>query len=353
VKPSNLLLMADGTVKLLDLGLARFLQDQVGDASLTRAGSGMGTPDYCAPEQCRNAHSVDPRADVYSLGCTLYCLIAGRVLFPGSSLSEKMHAHETCEPTPLEELCPEVPGGLALVVRRMMAKRPQDRFVSMAEVAEALAPYVAGSSPSFQELRTTTTWDGCQLTTRGKRTGRPRSALVLAAGVVLGVLVAGGVVWLEARQGWFRDHELEVAQGDPTEGEEPKEEKKGPSKTARVAEDESGVLTVSQKPEGGGKYRSINEALKQVKRGQTIRVVDDGVYRESLALNLSSRYEGMTLEAVGGATRHRQPYDPRLPPAGDRRDPRQTRSHPGPRPGGLSRPRLGEAGDLDQSEGLL
>jgi hypothetical protein len=309
VKPSNLLLMADGTVKLLDLGLARFLQDQLGDASLTHTGAGMGTPDYCAPEQFRNAHSADPRADVYSLGCTLYHLIGGRVPFPGSSLSEKMKAHERQQPTPLEELCPEVPAGLALVVQRMMAKRPQDRFRSMAEVAEALAPYVAGSSASFQEMRTTVTWDGSQLTTALRRSGRRRSILVLVAGVVLGVLMAGGVAVLGARQGWFRGTETEVALGGSAEGEEPKDQKPGtepkkgpPKKTAPATEDEPGVLTVSRKPEGGGKYRSITAALKEVKPGQTIRVLDDAVYRESLALNVPARHEGMTLEAVGGAT---------------------------------------------------
>ena len=106
VKPSNLLLSADGRVRLLDLGLARFLQDQIGDGALTREGVGMGTPDYAAPEQFRDAHKADTRSDIYALGCTLYHLIAGHVPFPGWSLPEKVTAHETKEPTPLEELCP-------------------------------------------------------------------------------------------------------------------------------------------------------------------------------------------------------------------------------------------------------
>lgn len=129
-----------GIVKILDLGLARFLQDQLGDAPLTQEGVGIGTPDYMAPEQFRNALHADARTDIYGLGCTLYHLISGTVPFPGSSLAEKADAHARKEPMPLEERCPEVPAGLALVVSKMMAKHPRDRFRTAAEVVAALAP---------------------------------------------------------------------------------------------------------------------------------------------------------------------------------------------------------------------
>ncbi len=176
VKPSNLLLAAGGRVKLLDLGLARFLQDQVADPARTCEGAGLGTPDYAAPEQFRDAHAADARADVYALGCTLFHLLTGQVPFPGSSFSEKYEAHTHKAPPPVEELCPDVPGGLALIVQKMLAKRPADRFQTGAEVAEALAPFVAGSSASFLSIRATSEWEGGRLTVKDWRARRRQLA---------------------------------------------------------------------------------------------------------------------------------------------------------------------------------
>src|SRR5262245_38593390 len=301
VKPSNLLLSSNGRVKVLDLGLARFLQDQVTDPARTREGAGMGTPDYAAPEQFRDAHTADARADIYALGCTLFHLLTGQVPFPGSSFSEKYEAHAHKEPPPVEELCPDVPGGLALVVQKMLAKRPAGRFQTAAEVAEALAPFVAGSSASFQSIRNTSNWQAGQLTLRELR---PRRRLLrwAAAGAVLASLLLA--VGLAFGPRWFGGRQADEAE-PVAEHKEPgnTKDKDGGSRPEKepAAEGDPDVLTVSQKKEGGGKYRTIGEALGKVKRGQTIRVLDDGVYRESVALNVPARHEGVTLEAPRGA----------------------------------------------------
>jgi hypothetical protein len=301
VKPSNLLVGSDGRVKLLDLGLARFLQDQVGDATLTRENAGMGTPDYVAPEQFRDAHRADPRSDIYSLGCTLYQLIAGEVPFPGSSLSEKLQGHESRQPHPLEEFCPDVPGGLALLVGRMMAKRSADRFQSMEQVAEALHPYVAGASGSFTELRKTATWDGSRLSTMMATPRRRLSPVWLIAGATFAlVLVAGGV--LGGLAGWFSFGTRIAAQdtgaelGSPT-GAQAESQPNG--EVPGTASDPN-VLTVAQKP-GIGRFQTIAAALSAVRPGQTVRVVDNATYRESLRITNRTDMAGITLEATAGA----------------------------------------------------
>ena len=131
LKPSNLLATEDRRIKILDLGLARFMQDQLADGTITLEGVGLGTPDFMAPEQFSDARRADARSDIYSLGCTLFNLLAGRVPYPGSSLVEKRRCHESAEVPTIGELREDVPAGLDIVMRRMMAKRPEDRFASV------------------------------------------------------------------------------------------------------------------------------------------------------------------------------------------------------------------------------
>jgi serine/threonine-protein kinase len=131
---------ATGVVKILDWGLACLKPP--GERPAMRGTDGIvGTADYLAPEQARDAQAADIRSDIYGLGCTFYYLLTGEVPFPGTSLGHKLVQHQTAEPAAVELRNPAVPHGLAAVLQRMMAKRPQDRFQTPAAVALALAPY--------------------------------------------------------------------------------------------------------------------------------------------------------------------------------------------------------------------
>ncbi len=144
LKPGNLISTPDGTVKILDLGLARWHADELseGPTEQTQAGEGLGTPDYMAPEQIGQAATVDVRADLYALGATLFHLLTGRAPFGHlPSKFEKMKAHEIALPADVRTLRPDVPGELAALIARLMAKRPEDRPATPAEVADALAPF--------------------------------------------------------------------------------------------------------------------------------------------------------------------------------------------------------------------
>ncbi len=145
IKPSNLLRAdEDGVVKVLDFGLA-FAPQGVAD-ELTQIGSVLGTPDYLAPEQAMDIRQADARSDLYGLGCTLYFLLVGSPPFPGGTPLEKLVKHREIDPAPVEALRPGIPRGLGSVVRRLMAKRPEDRFPTAAAVAEALAPFRAAEA---------------------------------------------------------------------------------------------------------------------------------------------------------------------------------------------------------------
>lgn len=155
IKPSNIMLSRSGEVKLLDLGLARFFAEvaatDVNNASndsssspgeeMTVTGQAMGTADYMAPEQASDSRTVDIRADIYSLGCTLYKLLSGRAPFGGPEYRgtlDKMNAHVHETPPPIKQFVPELPDELVAIIDRMLAKNPADRFATPAEVAAAL-----------------------------------------------------------------------------------------------------------------------------------------------------------------------------------------------------------------------
>ena len=166
LKPANLMLATPpgappsndtlkSTVKILDMGLARTLSDEVipdpernDQLHLTSEGIVLGTPDYMAPEQARDARNADIRADIYSLGCVLYHLLDGRPPFPDTSIIAQMIRHATEQPKPLKEVNPAVPDGLQQIINWMLAKDPAQRYPTPERAAQALQMFLAAGAES-------------------------------------------------------------------------------------------------------------------------------------------------------------------------------------------------------------
>ena len=147
IKPSNLLLDKAGVVKLLDLGLARF-SDENADASLTNADQGavMGTADYLAPEQAIDSHAAGPPADLYGLGCTLYFLLTGHAPFTEGSVTQRILNHQNRMPPEIQQDRPDCPRALSDICWRMIQKKPQDRYPSAAAAGQALRDWLRGEA---------------------------------------------------------------------------------------------------------------------------------------------------------------------------------------------------------------
>jgi tRNA A-37 threonylcarbamoyl transferase component Bud32 len=233
VKPSNLIVSGLpgsgepalpghpwGLVKLLDLGLARIhhLGQTHSSGMLTQKGTLMGTADYMAPEQALDAHTVDVRADLYSLGCTLYFFLAGKPPFAGGTFVQKMERHQHEEALPIEGLVPGVPANVAGVVRRLLAKRPEDRFATPGDVFVALGGTAVSlpETPTLAEVGADSTIVGFSEVATYPALARHvpfaapapagawrmRLLMAVAAGLLLLIVVAGGiagVLWKRMR----------------------------------------------------------------------------------------------------------------------------------------------------------
>ncbi|MFO0803658.1 MAG: serine/threonine-protein kinase [Gemmataceae bacterium] len=146
IKPGNLIRDRFGSVKILDMGLARSFEDP--DHKLTEtldSGAVVGTADFISPEQALNAPNIDIRSDIYSLGATFYTLVAGKVPFEGNT-TQKLLNHQMRVAPKLTDADPTVPEKLSAIVAKMMAKKPGDRFQTPAEVIAALAPWLGNSA---------------------------------------------------------------------------------------------------------------------------------------------------------------------------------------------------------------
>jgi serine/threonine-protein kinase len=160
IKPANILVQkhglsgddSPGLVKVGDFGLARVAHPAAGDGPratiMTKDNMVMGTPDYLSPEQSRSLRKTDIRSDLYSLGCTFYFLLTGSVPYPGGSQLDKLIRHSTEKPRPISEFRADVPAAVSAIVEKLMARHPEQRYQTPAELAEALRPFaVSGPTP--------------------------------------------------------------------------------------------------------------------------------------------------------------------------------------------------------------
>ena len=149
VKPANLLVDQKGVVKILDLGLALFSDDDKASLTVEHKENVLGTADYLAPEQAVNSHNVDHKVDIYGLGCSLYFLLTGHPPFPDGTLAQRIAKHQTQMPEDIRKERPECPRDLADICVKMMQKRPEKRYANMREVAQALEGWLANHGYKF------------------------------------------------------------------------------------------------------------------------------------------------------------------------------------------------------------
>lgn len=247
IKPSNLMVAkrnstTDGSahVKILDLGLARALESAPtalkGAAELTATSQVMGTLDYMAPEQGGDAHQVDIRADIYSLGATLYKLLTGHSPFAEHGHKpplQRLMAMAAGDPPPVRSRRADIPASLAAIVHRMLGKRPDDRFTTPVEVAAALEPFCDGADLSAllgasatprKAVSASPTQATARSAAKGRAGGRPRAPLAIALtcggaalvalAVILAVATRHGTVVIESPDGKLPDDvRVAVAQG--------------------------------------------------------------------------------------------------------------------------------------------
>lgn len=315
IKPANAMLSVDGTVKLLDLGLAVFLERDEHSTDLTSEGNVLGTLNYMSPEQLNNSRDVDQRTDIYALGATLYRLLAGETPHSRAvSLLDRLQAAQCGDIAALQSLRPEVPDALAEVVHRALAARRDDRWPDANSLAAALAPFTHGADlrglsqvvSRRQAEAETIEFARSPLSTIPAASPAaqvpPRQASrwkwILTAAIVVALVAC---VWRAKVARTRRNVASTLRRAEPAAGLESRVERRGsrdksqePAMSSTPALDSRPstldslsswlagrkILTVAL--DGSGEFSSINSALRRLQPGQVVEILDCGPYTESL-----------------------------------------------------------------------
>ncbi len=263
IKPANIMLENSvERAKITDFGLARAAMDQTDMTSVDQI---VGTPAYMSPEQIRG-DAIDTRSDLFSLGCVLYTMASGLSPFRGSHTLEVLRKVNDFEPPPLHEVNPEIPEGLSRLIHGLLAKEPNDRPASAADVAAAWKHHLvsANLSPSERSIEHTLP--------RRPRQRATKKAIWVGMAVLL--LILAGMVYLHK----YRNTGHFVAA------------------SPRLPD----VITVSQN--GSADVRSLNEALKQARPGSVIRLLDDATYEGPFLIDNPRLWQNITIDSTKGAT---------------------------------------------------
>ena len=293
VKPANVMLHEGATrVRLMDFGLARVAFD---NADLTSHDHAVGTPAYMAPEQI-HGHSIDARADLFSLGCVMYCMVAGHSPFHGRTHAETIHKIIDLVPARLHDVDPAVPHVLSEMVEKLLAKNPDDRYQSAFEVADVLKKLLVqlNQTPTDElvdvlsdRARTIVAKD--QEVVKAKPSKVSRGGMVALLAVAFVVLVGGFVAW----KYWPDDSKLTPFAGESSTPHGTNSKASDTSPAAPVVPKLT-AITVGSGPDAT--CTTLNEAIRRAAKNCTITVVGPGPYVETLKVQ-GAALNGLTLTA--------------------------------------------------------
>jgi serine/threonine-protein kinase len=250
IKPSNIVITPAGRARIVDMGLAR-LPQVAEDRDLTVSGMTLGTFDYISPEQARDPRAADVRSDLYSLGCTIFFMLAGRPPFADGTMVQKLLQHQQQPPPSLDDIRPDVPTRFAEIVSRLMAKDPLDRYQRPAVLVADLAAFAEEEGLHIVAARSV----GAPVVPFERPGVSPVPWLVSIAGLMLVV----AAMW--AASVWDRRATVTAP-------------------IMRTGDEGAGLVTVVAGSPEPGEAGSLAEAVRRVADGGTIELAYDGVRRE-------------------------------------------------------------------------